>query len=139
MEVRRTAELVTADTVLPLRRGWKAESRGSSLFLTATTYIEIPRRLDLALTPNTITSWIFNLTSGTLLDETASVLFALKALSDLEKTESVCSAGWTERTTSLVRYATLATENRRHTTSAHRHTCTPPNTPAIGDKSYLLH
>lgn len=39
----RTEELVTADTVLPFRRGWKAESRGSSLFRTATTYIQIPR------------------------------------------------------------------------------------------------
>lgn len=44
------------------------------------------------------------------MDKKFWVLLALRALSDLENSESVCRAGWTERTTSLVKYATLATD-----------------------------
>jgi len=44
------------------------------------------------------------------LGKTFWILLALRALSDLENNESVCRAGWTERTTSLAKYATLATD-----------------------------
>lgn len=39
MEGSKIEEDVVADTSLPERRGWKAESRGSTLCRTAITYI----------------------------------------------------------------------------------------------------
>ena len=98
-------ELDVTETILPLRMGWKTESKGSALCRTVSTCCTS------ALLFVLFASFVVH-TSGGSLETIPAAFRSVYERKKGENSESIASEGCTETTRSLARYATRATARK---------------------------